>query len=227
MSHKVTEDFICLALNPESGRYMVLGNYLTYGVVGAVLMDLSLSGKIVLEGHNIIPGRDVSLTGIPAYDRMMNNIIGSGKVRTLTKWIRKQGNKSAWYRKELQKYFVRQGILKVERKRFLGISYSLHYPARPGLRKNLINRYKEIIMYNRSPEEHEIMVLGLIFACKMHRLLSVGGPERRDMRKKLVEIIRDNKYASDINKAILETQSAITASIAASAAASAATSASH
>jgi hypothetical protein len=141
--------------------------------------------------------------------------------------VRRLGIKAAWYRKEMQNYFVKNGILKVEKKRFIGIPYRLHYVARPGFRKNIIIRYKEVILYNKVPDDHEIMVIGLMFACKMHRIIAEGGTERRNVRKKIVEIIRDNKFANDINKAIMELQAAITASIAATAAASAASSASN
>jgi len=126
----------------------------------------------------------------------------------------------------MQKYFVKKGILKEEKRRFIGIPYRLHYVARPGFRRNIIDRYKEVILYNKQPEEHEIMVLGLMYACKMHKVISKGGPERRKIRKKIVEIIKDNAFATEINKTIMEMQAAITASIAATAAMSAATSAS-
>lgn len=52
-----------------------------------------------------------------------------------------------------------------------------------------------------------------------------SGPERRKIRKRLVEIIKDNEFASGINKAIMEIQAAITASIATTAAMSASRSA--
>jgi len=227
MEYKVTEHFISLSLNPDTGRYLILGNYLTYGLVGAILMDLSLAGRISIDNHIVIAGKDLSPTGNHASDRMLKTIAESGRQRNIKTWVRRLGNKSPWYRKEMQKYFVRNGILKVENRRFIGIPYKLHYIARPGLGKNLTNRYKEIILYNKTPEEHEMMVLGLLYACKMHKVISKGGPERRNVRKKLVEIIRDNPFASDISKAIMEIQAAITASIAATAAMSAATSASH
>ncbi len=227
MEQKVTEQFISLSLNPDTGRYLVLGNYLTYGLVGAILMDLSLERKISIEDHIIIAAKDSSPTGNTASDRMFKTIAESSRQRNIKIWVRRLGNKSARYRKEMQKYFVRNGILKVENKRFIGISYKLHYIARPGFRINLINRYKEIILYNKIPEEHEMMVLGLIYACKMHKVISKGGPERRNVRKKLVEIIRSNAFATDISKAIMEIQTEITASIAATAAMSATASASH
>lgn len=227
MDHKVTEHFISLSLSPDTGRYQVLGNYLTYGIVGALLMDLSLGGRIALEDHMLIAGKDMSPTGVHASDRMLKTLAESGRKRNIKTWVRRLGNRSAWYRKEMQKYFVKEGLLKVENKRFIGIPYQLHYVAKPGFRKNLIIRYKDIILYKKIPDEAELMVLGLMFACKMHKLLSNVGPERRKIRKRLLEISKDNPYASDINRTILEMQAAITAGIATIAAMSAVTSATN
>ncbi|MDT8400386.1 MAG: GPP34 family phosphoprotein [Bacteroidales bacterium] len=226
MKHKVTEHFIILSLNPGTGRYKVLGNYLTYGIVGAMLMDLSLEERISIAEHKLLAGKDMSPTGNSASERMLKTISQSGRQRNIKTWVRRLGNKSAWYRKEMQKYFVKEGILKVENKRFIGIPYKLHYVAKPGFRKNLIIRYKDIILFKKIPDESELMVLGLMFACKMHKVLSNVGPERRKIRIRLLELTKDNPFASDINKAIIEIQAAITASIAATAAVSAATSAS-
>ncbi|HDZ41814.1 MAG TPA: GPP34 family phosphoprotein [Bacteroidetes bacterium] len=227
MNHKVTEHFIILSLNPDTGRYQVLGNYLTYGIVGAMLMDLSLAERISVAGHTLITGKDMSATGVPASERMLKTIAESGRQRNIKTWVRRLGNKSAWYRKEMQKYLVKEGILKVDNKRFIGIPYKLHYVAKPGFRKNLINRYKDIILYEKIPDEAELMVLGLMFACKMHKVLSNVGPERRKIRKRLLEITKDNPFASDIRTAIIEIQAAITSGIAATAAMSASTSVSN
>lgn len=211
----MTEHFIMLALNPESGRYMVLGNYLSYGITGALLMDLSLAGKISLGGHKIIAGNELSLTGIKPYDRIINRLSEAGGEKKLKRYLQKLSRRSALYRKEMQKYFVKKGILREERKRFIGIPYRLHYPARTDQRNMLIGRYRDIILDDKVPQDHELMMMGLMYACKMHKVMSGIGPERRKIRKKLVEINKDNIFASDINKAILEMQAAITAGMAA------------
>lgn len=218
MDHKVTEHFITLSLNPDSGRYLVLGNYLTYGIIGAVLMDLSLEGKITIDNQIIKAERDSKPTGISAYDRMLRTISDSSRERSVKVWVRRLGQKSPWYRKEMQKYLAEKGILKVEKKRFIGIPYRLHYPARPGARKSLVNRYKDVILYNKPGEDHETMMLGLMLACRMHRVITKGGPERRKLRKKLVEIIRNNVSETEISNTIIEIREAITSAVATTAA---------
>ena len=226
MDHKVTEHFITLSLNPDSGRYLVLGNYLTYGIIGAILMDLSLAGKINIDNQIIKAEKDNKPTGITAYDRMLRTISDSSRERSVKTWVRRLGQKSPWYRKEMQKYLVNKGILRVEKKRFIGIPYRLHYPARPGIRKNLINRYKEVILYNKPGEDHETMMLGLMLACRMHRVIAKGGPQRRKLRKKLVEIIRNNVSETEISNAIIEIREAITSAVSTTAAISSASTAS-
>lgn len=226
METKVTEDFFILALNAETGYYRVNGNYLTYGVLGAMLMDIALAGIIKLDGRTIIAGKN-TVTGTEAFDRMISTISSSAKDRTIRAWLRKFSVRASWYRKGMQKMLVAGGVLKQERKRFLGIPYSLYYPASSSRTSKLIYRLKDIIFYNKEAEEPELMLLGLAYACRMHRSMSKDSTERRKIRKALVKYIKDNPLASGVSKAIVEMQAAITASISAAVIASSSASSSH
>ena len=226
MDKKVTEHFFQLALNAETGYYRVSGNYLSYGVIGAMLMDLALNDRIELDGKDIRI-RQSGISGLPVYDKMLETISNSEKQRSIRFWLRKFAFKATWYRKELQKLLVNNGKLKQERKRFLAIPYSLYYPADRSETERLVFRLKDIILYNKQAEEHELMFLGLVYACRMHRSLSRESDERRKLRKALVRYIKENPVASGVSKTIMEMQAAITASIAAAVIASNAASSSH
>ncbi len=214
MDKKVTENFFVLALNAETGYYRVNGNYLSYGVLGAMLMDLALAERIELDGKDI-KTREGSFTGLAVYDKMLDTIRSSKKSRSIRYWLRKFAFKASWYRKEMQKILVDNGTLRMERKRFIGIPYSLYFPANMPATERLILRIKDIVLYNKHPEEHELMFLGLAYACRMHRSMSKDIIERKKIRKALVKYIKENPLASDINKTILEMQAAITASVSA------------
>ena len=214
MDKKVTENFFTLAINQKNGYYRVSGNYLTYGILGAILMDLALAGAIELDGKNVIvKGRHVS--GIPAFDKVLELMYSSSRVRNLRTWLRRLSVKAYNYRKELQKTLVSNGILRQERKRFLFIPYSLYFSSDPTRVSKLTLRLKEILLYNKEPLEHEVMFLGLVFACRMHRNLANTSHERQAIRKALKKYIRENPYASGVSKSIIEMQAAITASISA------------
>lgn len=214
MEKKVTEYFFVLALNTETGYYRVNGNYLSYGVLGAMMMDLALAERIELDGKDI-KTREGSITGLAVYDKMLDTIRSSKKTRSIRYWLRKFAFKASWYRKEMQKILVDNGTLRMERKRFLGIPYSLFFPADMPATERLIFRIKDIVLYNKQPEEHELMFLGLAYACRMHRSMSKEISERKKIRKALVKYIKENPLASNINKTIMEMQAAITASVSA------------
>jgi hypothetical protein len=115
----------------------------------------------------------------------------------------------------MQKILVDSGTLRMERKRFLGIPYSLYFPANMPATERLIHRIKDIVLYNKQPEEYELMFLGLAYACRMHRSMSKEVHERKKIRKALVKYIKENPVASGVNKTIMEMQAAITASVSA------------
>ncbi len=224
MDKKVTEYFFVLALNAETGYYRVNGNYLTYGVLGAMLMDLALNEKIELDGKDIRI-KEGKITGLPVYDKMLETLQLSKKQRSIRYWLRKFAFRATWYRKEMQKMLVANGTLKEERKRFLGIPYSIFFPANQSATDRLILRMKDIILYNKQPEEHELMFLGLAYACRMHRSMAREAHERKQIRKALVKYIKENPVASGVSKTIMEMQAAITASVSAAVIASSASSA--
>lgn len=225
MNQTVSENFIILALNPQSGNYMLMGNYLNYGFLGAVMMDLALGGRVVLDGNRMSADAAKGITGMEVHDRMYNLMLKSGSSRRITSWIRRLGMNSGWYLREMRNSLVNNGVLRREQKRFLLIPYSLHYMNEPDRRIKLIYRLKEIILYKKSPTAEEAMLLGLIHACKLHKALSDEREERRNIRKGLVRFMKDSPVASGISQAIREIQMAISASIAASVAAT--SSASH
>ena len=214
MDHKVTEHFISLSLNPATGRYLVPGNFLSYGITGAMLMDLALAGKTGIKDHNLILTRDSSPAGIVPYDRMIRKISAAGRKKTVKKWLQVFNRRSSLYRREMQKYLEAQGILRTEKKMFIGIPYKLNYLRKAELKNELITRYRDIILHDKPPADHEIMMMGLLFACKMHKILSGPGPERRQIRKKLVEINNNGPYSSLTDRSVTEMQKALTFSVA-------------
>jgi len=220
MDQKVSENFLILALNPRSGNYMVIGNYMNYGFLGAVMMDLALGERIRIEDKKIIPDTAKGITGMPVHDRMYEQFLKSSSPRKISTWIRKLSFTAGWYHREMRKLLVNNGTIRKDQKRFLFIPYSLYFVSDSNRRKKLILRLKDIILYNRQPDEAESMLLGLVYACKLHRALSDDYEERRKIRKSLVVYMKESPVASGINQYIREIQVAISASIAASAAAS-------
>lgn len=219
MDSKVTEDFIILSLNPKSGSYMIFGNYLNFGILGAVMMDLALGGRIIFEGKKMSANLQRGITGMVVHDRMYELMSKASSPRRITTWIKRLSFNSRWYLIQTRNNLVDRAVLRKERRRFLFIPYSLHFPADPDRRKRLIIRLKDILLYNKTPEDNEMMLLGLIYSCRLHRALSDDYNERRDIRKRLVKMIKE-RPVSGISSSIREMQIAISLAIAASVVAS-------
>ncbi len=219
MEARVSENFIVLTLNPRSGNFMIFGNYLKYGMIGAILMDLVLAKKITVNGHRISATEGASITGIEPHDKILGLIAKAGRPLRIRSLLGRISIRSGWYVREFRNILIEQGIVRAEHKRFMFISYKLHYLTDPGRRTRLIYRLRDILLYNKIPDEAEIMTLGLSFACKLHRGFSDDHTERRSLRQSLKNFARQDVIASDINRTIMEVQAAITASITASIAA--------
>ncbi|MEZ5001067.1 MAG: GPP34 family phosphoprotein [Bacteroidales bacterium] len=220
MNIRVSENFIILALNPRSGNYMIYGNYLNYGFLGAVLMDLALAGRIRIGDGRMSAIEEKGITGIHVHDRMYERLLKSSRPMKISYWIRRLAFNSGWYVREMRNMLVNNGVLRQERKRFLLIPYKLHYVSDLNRRKKLVLRLKEILLYNKPPDDDEGMLLGIIYASKLHKALSDESDERRKIRRALVKFMKEGHLAAGSDSVMREIQMAISSSIAASVVAS-------
>jgi hypothetical protein len=59
------------------------------------------------------------------------------------------------------------------------------------------------------------MILGLVQACKMHKVICNSKEEIKSCKPRLKKIIESDEIASDVDKVIRETQAAVITAIAA------------
>ncbi|MCA1756566.1 MAG: GPP34 family phosphoprotein [Bacteroidales bacterium] len=220
MENRICDNFLILALNPRSGNYMIYGNQLTYGLLGALLMDLMTDGYLAVDNGRIVPGETKGIPSSAVLDKILSRITGNTKSLQVTAWIRKLGIRSGRYLNEVRAEMIANGLVRVVRKKILFIPWSLWYPADPGYRKKLIFRIQDILLTGKEAGKDEAMLLGLIYATKLHKALSVNRDKRKRLRKALVIYMKKSDVASGTDKIIREIQTTIAAGVVASISAS-------
>lgn len=220
MENRICDNFLILALNPRSGNYMIYGNQLTYGLLGALLMDLMTEGYLAVDNGRIVPGEKKGIPSSGVLEKILSKITGNTKSLKVTAWIRKLGIRAGRYLKEVRAEMIAAGLVKVVRKKILFIPWSLWYPADPGYRKRLVFRMQDILLNGKKAGKEEAMLLGLIYATKLHKALSADRDKRKRLRKALVMYMKKSDVASGTDQIIREIQTAITAGVVASISAS-------
>lgn len=220
MENRICDNFLILALNPRSGNYMLYGNPLTYGLLGAIFMDLMIAGYLSIDNCRIVAGKEKGAVSSEVMEKIRQRIISNSKELKVAAWMKKLGIHTGRYLKEVRSEMIAAGLVRVEKKKFLFIPWSLWYPANPGYRKKLIFRINEILLSGKEAENDEAMLLGLIYATKLHKALSNEREKRQRLRKALVKYMKENPVASGTDQVLRDVQTAVAAGIVASVAAS-------
>jgi DnaJ-domain-containing protein 1 len=221
------EKFLLLAHHPRKGKFVdsrLSADYVKYGIIGAIFLDLSLKGAIELENKMIrVKGKTEDL--YPEAEEIMQRLQESKKSRKAKYWIRKMGSKGNRYKKKMLQRTKDKGLIRIEKRKFLGlIPYQKTYLLKPDQRQKMLLRLREVLMGRQKAGNEEALLLGLIRACRVHRILVHQKGEQKKIRKALKQFMEENAIAGAVDQTLQEIQAAIFASIGAASAASAASS---
>lgn len=211
MELSVCEQYIILAINPENGRVAINNLYFRYSLTGALLMDFLDKNEISAEKKRLIPS--LRLNGEPLHDLFAEIILKSPKQKRISFWVRNLARKSRIIFNETITLLEKKNLIRRERRMFLNfIPYSRFWFINKGIRINLIEEIRNIVLYNKQPARKTLMLMALIEASRCYRLLARERSEIRMIRRKNTEIIKNNETGNEINQIVKEIESAIISS---------------
>ena len=195
MQLDVLEKFVLLAHHPEKKRYLVSELYVNYGIIGAMLLDLSLLNKLDLQDEKLVI-TDRNDIPNPMVAEIADDIYKSGKHKKVKFWVMKYGRKAKKYRHKVLESLASKNVIEIERKKFLGLFPFIQ--TRVSDRRTLENLVREVkgnVFNHRGISEEDTVMLGLVEACKMYRALS---KDRNEIKKMKAKILSKTAYQSYI-----------------------------
>lgn len=214
--------FLLLAHHPAKGRFLISEAHLKFGIVGAALLELSLDEQIKIEDGRLILAKD-GKSEDPVVREIAEEIRNSRKLRKVKYWITKLGRRSLSYKWRVLSELERAMLIRIESKRLMGvIPYRKSYLVGSGARSNLIYQLKNSALLSRNLESDTLLILGLIEACKMHKVLASDKAELKKLKRELKTIIKESPIADAVDQTIRQVQAAIIGAVVASTAAAAA-----
>ncbi|MBO3116970.1 GPP34 family phosphoprotein [Winogradskyella sp. DF17] len=223
----LADKMLLLALDDEKGTFVSGPFALTYGLAGAILLELSLKESIKIVNKKVVVNSSERLDDV-LLERYLELLRTSKKERSLKYWIEKLGNKERAIKKEILDKLILKGILVKREQKFLWVFNNDKFPtvnAKPEhvLRKRLY----ELIESNTKPTLEELMLISLIDTCDLNK--TVYGKDRaKRCKDNIKRVIADAKNSLVISTTIKEVHDVIltmlvvvmTSSIAATTAAS-------
>ncbi len=218
------EKFLILAHHPEKKRFRISEVHLKYGLVGALLLEMSADGSLELKEGRIVPGKQVqySTPSLATVFKLISKQNSPGKIKY---WIRRLSFKSKTLKWQILSDLEKKRIIRVEQLKFLGVlPYRRSHLLGKKVQYDLIREARAGIAQQGYVGNEELAILGLIQACRMQRILSRERTERKIIAKKLTASLKESPVAEGVDQTIRQVHAAILGAVAASgAAASAAT----
>ena len=150
----------------------------------------------------------------PVHSMIGDRITASSSQKRISYWVGRLTNKSRFMINNLTLILQQERVLTIEHKKFLGIfPYKRYWLIDKGIRSDLIETLRKILVHGRQPDKRELMLLGLIESSRSYKLLSRESGEARAMRKRNLELLKTEVAGAEINQAIREVQAAVAASV--------------
>jgi hypothetical protein len=215
----IIDKTVLIALN-DKGR-LVRAHYLArYGLLGAVLMELGRTGKIVLEDKRIVM-LNQSSTGDQILDNALDMLRKQKKPMRAGRFVYSY-KLAAQAKKLVFQKLVDNGIAKEEEWRFLGIFPFKRYPVTNiHERDKLIEEVRKTFFSNNTSADVEEAILLSLIAASMASGLVFSREEMKKEKVKL-KLIKKGKYYTKGNEMLAGVLEAIYYAISAEAASSAA-----
>ena len=195
---------------------------MSYGLGGAILMELAEHGKIRVENKKV-KLLSTQNTGDEVLDNVIEMLRKSGRPTRIKTIIGKIAHKPLRFKNPLLLGLVDKKVLKRERKKFLIIPYYRYPSLKKEYRNEIVKSLRNLILKKSEADNDIVMLAGLTGASQFVNKFFPNRDERKIAKKRVKEIIE----ASQIDKAIVETIKAIQAAVIVSVTATAAVSASN
>ncbi len=221
MKLTIAENFFILIHHPDKPRIEVTEVARNVGMIGAIFLDLSIEENIIIE-DGVIKVKSTKSNLLPAHNELLDILAKSPKRRKPKQWISRINQRAGKTKRKLLESLEKKGIIEIVHKRFLFIPYIQTLLVRRDMRENLIKQMRGIIFQNMEMDGQAPYLLGLIQACKAHKIVCNDKDEMKQSRKKIKEIIESDQIMQGVGTVIQEMQAAIMAAVIASSAASSA-----
>jgi hypothetical protein len=203
MDATLPEELLLFAYDDVTGRPLRNSTNVSYGLAGAVLVELDLAGRItVLDGRLSVLDR--APVGDPVLDAALERIVSVAKPRK-PEWfvVRLQSR----LRDKVLTRLVERGVLRMERTPVLRVFSVRRYPMVDGGIKSAARAQLErVVVHNGLPDARTAALATLLQACGLARPIF---PElsRKQLKSRMGQL-GEGQWASDaVRSAIASSQS--------------------
>lgn len=207
----ILEEFLLLALDDEAGQfYGFARSTLDCATVGAVLMDLTLRGKLDNDLKDLF-----IVDALPTGDVILDPVLQTMSLapvvtpHPITYWLRQLMDEGEALREKALQRLVERNILKREDKKILWVFGSRSYPMQDDKEVREVKlRILGVILKDDIPSPHDMMLTALAQACGLFRHM-LSAHELDNATPRIEIVAKMDLIGQAVAKAVVEIEAAI------------------
>ncbi|WP_338393597.1 GOLPH3/VPS74 family protein [Fulvitalea axinellae] len=210
MDLSVAEKLLLLCQSPDKNGLSVPGFHLPYGIIASLMTDLAYSGHISEKERKVVivnknPDKASVLSDIT------ETIRESQKRRSMKSWVQRLAMSSGRFRRAIQDELERKGLLRIERKKFLGIiSYRKTWLRGHKTQKSLVNTLAGAVRHpDLALPPSDLRLLGIVLVCQLHETLGLdSAKDQESLDSATYRILSEDSTMRSLAQIINETDMA-------------------
>lgn len=204
------EAITLISLNDEKGNYTAAGGYINYAFGAALLTDLILAERVVVEDDRVKLVTN-AITDSRALNAVIDQLSRRKKPMKVSNWIHTLVQRSTKLYKLCVEKLIKEGILERREKKILWVFSVNRYPTVDGEPENELRQRLKALMLDdtTTPDRKERMLLVLLLHCELYTDLLDDKSERKPAKARLEALTEDSLMEDHIGKTIREMQAAV------------------
>lgn len=215
----LSQDLILLALNPQTGKtrfswYAALD----YGLVGSLLLDLVLQGKLEIDNDNRVIGAIIALrnsagtagnTGNEFSDQCLSEVLASSRPRTARFWVTRWRRRYLGIQTIVLQSLVDLGVLERQEQRILGLFPTQRYfLTDESIQREIVQQVRAAVLEGIGLDSRMAALISLMQAS--HLTDAMFRPEERSEARSRIKAIAEGELVGKaVSKAIFTIQAAM------------------
>ncbi|MFI5697126.1 GPP34 family phosphoprotein [Kribbella sp. NPDC051586] len=216
----IAEDLLLLLYDDQTGKPIAGSPGLDYALAGAVLIELTLQGKldITSQGSGEKPGRLKVVNGAPTGDPILDERLSYVFGKPGKKPKDQIGALSKRLRDQLLIRLAERGVLEQEEGRVLGLFPVTRWPAKDARHEAEVRaQLQSVLTQGMAPDQRTGALIALLSALNVVPKVVTDAVDKRALQQRAKEIAESDWAADAVKRAVAEMQAAVTTAVVVSA----------
>lgn len=204
MNLHLHESLLLLGLDDEKGSFTVDSSYFGYGFAAALVMDLILAERIIIEDGRIKKKTNAMMDSKLLND-VLRRIVEAKKSAKVSNWLHKLVQLIGKLQPQAIDNLIRQNILERKEEKVMWVFKVNRYPTvNLNPENELRTRLRQIIFEEAEPNPKERMLLSLLLSSQVYKEFISDKEQRKIAKEKIKSLTENSKMRKILGEAITE-----------------------